>query len=74
MTKVAQKVLEQALRLNPVERAELIEDLVHSFDKDGDVRSDSLWAEEAESRLDAYESGKIQADSAQEVLSRISRR
>lgn len=74
MNSTAQAVLEQALRLNPVERAQLINELYQSFDKAGHEGLDARWAEEVESRIDAYEAGKIQADSAEAVFSRISQR
>lgn len=69
-----QAVLEQALRLKPVDRAELIEELFHSFDKAPDEKVDALWADEAESRIDAYDAGKIKDDSAKAVFERINRR
>jgi len=71
MTTEAQAILQQALRLSAVERAELIEALFRSFDPSGDRRVDTLWAREAESRIDAYEAGKTTADSADNVLKRI---
>ena len=73
MTAEARAVLEKALGLDAVERAELIEALFRSFDKSGDHRTDTLWAAEAESRIDAYDAGKIRADSAKAVLRRISK-
>ncbi|MFA5073788.1 MAG: addiction module protein [Nitrospirota bacterium] len=74
MTTTAQELLKQALNLDPVERAELIEKLFHSFDKAYDKKIDAHWAEESESRIDAYDSGKICADSAKTVFERISKR
>lgn len=74
MTRATQTILEEALRLNPVERAELIEVLFHSFDKTPDDRIDTRWAEEVESRIDAYDAGHIKADSAEAVFERISKR
>ncbi len=71
MTSESQAVFQRALGLDAVERAELIEALFRSFDKDGDHRIDTLWAAEAESRIDAYEQGKLSADSAEAVLKRI---
>lgn len=64
MTAKARAVLEKALGLDAVERAELIDALFRSFDRSGDRRIDALWAVEAESRIDAYDAGKILADSA----------
>ena len=74
MSTATQTILKEALRLNPVERAELIEELFHSFDKIRDDRIDALWAEEVESRVDAYDAGHIKADSAEAVFERINKR
>jgi len=74
MATAMQQLLQEALRLRPVERAELIEELFHSFDRSGDQRIDAAWAEETESRIDAYEAGKIPADSDEAVLARINQR
>ncbi len=74
MTGAMRTVLEQALLLGPVERAELITELLHSFDAAPDARIDAAWAEEAEARLRAYRAGKIAADSAENVFARINRR
>lgn len=74
MTKAAQSILQQALRLNPVERAQLIELLFHSFDKARDSQVDARWAEEAESRIDAYDAGKIKANTVDAVFKRINKR
>ena len=71
MTTETQAILQQALRLSAVERAELIEALFRSFDKTGDRRVDALWAKEVESRIDAYEAGKMKADSVDNALKRI---
>ena len=45
-----------------------------SFDKARDESVSARWAEEVESRIEAYEAGNIQADSAEDVLSRINQR
>lgn len=69
-----QSVLRQALRLNPVERAELIEALYRSFNPPTDKRRDAAWAEEAESRIDGYDAGRIAASSSAAVFARIAKR
>ena len=74
MTTASQSILKQALNLNPVERAELIEELFHSFDKAHDNKIDSLWANESESRIDAYDAGTITSDSAKSVFERINKK
>ena len=74
MTSTTQTIFEQALRLNPVERAELIDELFHSFDKSHDERIDALWAAESEARIDAFDAGQIESDSAEAVFERINKR
>lgn len=74
MTRTTEAILQQALRLNPVERAELIEQLFRSFEPAPDARVDAAWKDEAESRIRAYEAGKIPADSAEAVFARIAKR
>lgn len=63
-------ITDQALQLAPVQRAELIESLLASFDSRR-KSIDSKWAVEAESRIGAYEDGKIDSVSADEVFDRI---
>lgn len=74
MTAGTQTILQQALTLDAVERAELIEALFRSFDKAGDRRVDPRWAGEAEARVAAHDAGKIPAHPAAAVLRRIGKR
>ena len=62
-------ILEQAISLQPIEKAELVDTLISSLDK-SDTSLDLLWAKEAESRLSAYKSGKLKSVSLNEVLSK----
>ena len=64
-------VLEQALNLPPVERAELIEQLLESFELPSTEEIDILWAKEVEDRIDAYNQGKIEAISARKIFDKI---
>ena len=65
----AKDILKEAIQLNPTEKAKLVDQLITSLDKpDRDI--DKLWAEEAESRLNAYKQGKLKAVSLEEVLSK----
>lgn len=71
MSPTSREILSQALALPPVERAELIEELLASFgfpDREG---IDSRWAAEAEDRIDAYERGDLKARPSREVYARI---
>ncbi|WP_321400796.1 addiction module protein [Maridesulfovibrio sp.] len=65
-------ITDQALQLAPVQRAELIESLLASFDSRR-KSIDSKWANEAESRIDAFEQGKIDSVSADDVFDCIGR-
>ena len=73
MSPQADRVLLDALKLSPVERAELIEKLLASFSFPDRKAIDELWAAEAEDRIDAYERGEIKSKTAAEVFARIER-
>lgn len=64
-----QSITESALKLPPIERAALIEQMIASLDT-ADPHMDSLWAKEAESRLNAYHNGAIQAVPLTDVLAK----
>ena len=73
MTAASQQVLREALELPPVERAELIEEILASFNFPSRNKIDALWASEAENRIDAYDRGDIGTASAEKVFDRIDR-
>lgn len=74
MTEAALQVLREALGLSPIERAELIDGLLRSFDPNPDQRHLDAWKEEAESRIDAFDAGMLTDDSAEAVFDRINQR
>jgi putative addiction module component (TIGR02574 family) len=74
MTAITERVLNDALSLPPIERAELIQRLFQSFDVSKDNRIDTAWTEEVESRVEAYDKGLLTASPAEDVLARINRR
>jgi putative addiction module component (TIGR02574 family) len=71
MPKHGKQILTEALKLPPVERAELVENLLNSFEFQSRKRIDDLWAEEAEKRIDAFESGEMTTIPAKDVFSEI---
>lgn len=71
MSANSEQILKEALALPPQERAELVEQLLATFQSPPDPRLDELWAQEAESRLDAYDRGELSAVPAEEVFDRI---
>ena len=70
MSSKSKEVLEQAPRLPPIKRAQLVEQILSSFEFPDRERIAALWAAEAEERIDAYERGEIGSSSTKEVLER----
>lgn len=66
----AEQILNEALSLPPSERAQLAERLFSSLDI-SQKELDRLWAEEADSRIDAFERGELKAIPANKVFKNI---
>jgi putative addiction module component (TIGR02574 family) len=71
MPKQGKQILAEALKLPPIERAELIEDLLISFEFQRRKIIDALWAQEAEDRIEAFERGEMAAIPAKDVFAEI---
>jgi len=71
---IIEQILEQALALPLPERAELLQQLIATFQAPTDPHIDELWAREAEDRLDAYDRGELKAVPAGVVFSSIKQR
>lgn len=63
----------EACKLPPIERAELIENLLESFDATRRKGVDAAWAAEAESRIDAYNAGQLDEIPISRVFEEIER-
>jgi putative addiction module component (TIGR02574 family) len=74
MKAITARVLNDALSLPPIDKAELIQRLLQSFDAFKDNHIDTAWTEEVESRIEAYDKGLLTASPAEDVLARINRR
>ena len=74
MTTATKKAASIALALPAKSRAELAETLLGSLDDPRQRELDKLWAEEAESRIAAFEAGKIRAIPAGEVFRNLKTR
>jgi putative addiction module component (TIGR02574 family) len=74
MSRQGKQILAEALNLPPIERAEIIEELLSSFEFPSRRTIDELWAQEAENRIDAYERGEITAIPAKDVFEKIQKR
>ncbi len=73
MTDQHRRILTEAMALPPMDRAELVEQLLASFDFPARAEIDAAWSTEAEDRLRAYEQGDMEALSAEVVFRRIQR-
>lgn len=71
MSKYGNQLLAESLKLSPTERAELVENILSSFEFPSRKKIDELWAKEAESRIDALERGELSTISAEEVFKKI---
>ncbi|MCI0416168.1 addiction module protein [bacterium] len=74
MSQKAEKILSEAIELPPIERAELIEQLLSSFEFPSRKSIDDLWAAEVEDRIDAYEKGQLLSIPAKQVFDRINKK
>jgi len=61
------KILQKALQLNPQERYMVAESLLKSLDRP-DESVDSIWANEAQKRLQDYKSNNTQTIPLEEVF------
>lgn len=68
MPKHGKQLLAEALKLPPVERAELVENFLTSFEFQSRKKMDALWAEEAEDRIDAFDRGETAPIPARDVF------
>lgn len=73
VSKNGEAVLTEALKLPPIERAELVERILASFTFADRGSIDAAWGAEVEERIDAYERGEMTGRPASEVFERINR-
>ena len=65
-----QELIKEALKLQPTERFELVDSVLHSLDHP-DPEIDRVWIEEAERRLAAYRAGKVKGIPAEDIFGEI---
>jgi putative addiction module component (TIGR02574 family) len=73
MTKPAQTVLAEALRLDVDARAEVAAELLASLDGPADADAEAAWAAEIERRVAAIEAGTVKLEPWEDVKRRIER-
>lgn len=69
----SKQILREALGLPPTDRAELVEQILASFEFPARQDIDAAWSKEAEDRIDAYERGEIGSLSANKSFKVINR-
>jgi putative addiction module component (TIGR02574 family) len=74
MTKSARELFEEAMRLDPKERATLMRLLVDSLDAESEEGAEEVWRAEIERRIAELDSGEIQAVSWEELRARLYQR
>jgi putative addiction module component (TIGR02574 family) len=74
MTAVAEQVYQEAVNLNPIDRAELIEKLFFTFSPNQDMTIESNWKKEVSRRRIAYDTGDIPSDTIENVFERLGQR
>ena len=72
MTRATEKIASDIFPLTDVEKLYLVDEILRDLDKP-DPEIDRIWAEEARKRWKAYKSGKIQAVSYQDVMTKYKR-
>ncbi len=71
MTENLKHIFSEALALSPMERAELVEKILTSFEFPNRKMIDEAWITEVEERIDKFEEGRIEARPAQDVFKQI---
>lgn len=72
MTNTAKSIIDQAMELSSIERSNLAEKLISSLDV-SDSQRDTVWAEEADRRIEAYERGEMETVSIEEAFKKYQR-
>jgi putative addiction module component (TIGR02574 family) len=74
MAKSAGELLEEAMRLDPKERATLMRLLVDRLDAESEEGAEETWRAEIERRITELDSGQVQAVPWEELRARLYQR
>ena len=74
MSKILQKVTQDAFSLPSDERASLAHALIQSLDDQHDAERDKLWDAEIKRRVDLIDSGEANGRDAEDVFADIERK
>jgi putative addiction module component (TIGR02574 family) len=71
MSKVAEKLKSELVRLTPKDRAELAHFLICSLDADADADAEAAWDAELARRLEDIKAGKAVGEPAHKVFAEL---
>lgn len=71
MTLSKEELFNEAINLSPLDKAQLVELILSSFNFQGRKEIDYAWAKEAETRLLAIENGEMKTISMDDIFSSI---
>ena len=74
MARSARELFEEAMRLDPEERATLMRLLIETLDAESEEGVDDAWRVEIERRMAELDSGTVQTIPWEELRERLSRR
>jgi len=74
MAKSARELFEEAMRLDPKERATLMRLLVDSLDGESEEGAEAAWKAEIERRIAELDSGQVEAVPWEELRARLYQR
>jgi len=74
MAKSARELFEEAMRLDPQERATLMRLLIDTFDGESEEGADEAWRAEVERRSAELDSGAVEAVPWEELRARLYQR
>ena len=74
MARSARELFDEAMQLDPRERASLLRLLIESLDAETDDGVEEAWRVEIERRMAELDSGTVQTISWEEVRARLDRR
>jgi putative addiction module component (TIGR02574 family) len=74
MAKSARELFEEAMRLDPEERATLMRLLIENLDRESEEGVEDAWRVEIERRMVELDAGSVQTISWEELRARLYRR
>jgi len=74
MARTARELFEDAMRLEPGERATLLRLLVDSLDAESEEGAEDAWQTEVARRIEQLDSGQVQVVSWEELRARLYQR